>query len=82
MFINRAFSRIFPKAKGKDSLSFIFISYDFPEKRTTLITTIFKSYIFILNEIIYEKTLIVILLCFCHSVLAYPYRIYIVPKGH
>ncbi len=28
-----------------------------------------------------KKTLIVILLCFCHSVLAYPYRIYTVPRG-
>ena len=47
MFINRAFSRISPKAKGKDSLSLLFsVSYDFPGKADPLLTTIFKSYIF------------------------------------
>ncbi|ECK8818431.1 hypothetical protein A3047_23885 [Salmonella enterica subsp. enterica serovar Derby] len=28
-----------------------------------------------------KQTLIVILICFCHTALAYPYRIYTVPEG-
>ncbi len=47
MFINRAFSRISPKAKEKILFLLLFsVSYDFPGKADLINNTIFKSYIF------------------------------------
>ncbi|EBL4485546.1 hypothetical protein FAL54_24735 [Salmonella enterica subsp. enterica serovar Kentucky] len=52
MFINRAFSRISPKAKGKDSLSLLFsVSYDFPGKADLINNHDFQElYLLFLNE--------------------------------
>ncbi|MDG4709002.1 hypothetical protein P7F80_23840, partial [Enterobacter hormaechei] len=52
MFINRAFSRISPKAKGKDSLSLLFsVSYDFPGKADLITNHDFQElYLLFLNE--------------------------------
>ncbi|HGU6356282.1 TPA: hypothetical protein ACNAB0_003851 [Escherichia coli] len=52
MFINRAFSRISPKAKGKDSLSLLFsVSYDFLGKADLINNHDFQElYLLFLNE--------------------------------